>query len=319
MRRLGEHSQVATSDACPLRRRRQVVTGAPPTSRVYVAPIRAGLVRHAQKRGSAMVVPEDVAQHLDASTVLSVLQGSHERLVAYASPLTPEQLTGPSYDTEWTIAQVLSHLGSGAEIFSLFVRAGASGQEPPAFEQFQAIWDVWNARSPQDQAREALSTDAAFLDTVHALTPEQRRAWKMPLFGQEQDLAGVLRLRLGEHALHTWDVAVALEDSATLPDDAVEVLIDGVAELVSRSGQPHDPGFSVAISTTQPVRAFTLAVSADGASLTVGHPDTSGATLSLPAEALIRLVYGRLDPEHTPPLQADSVDLDALRHTFPGV
>jgi len=40
----------------------------------------------------------------------------------------------------------------------------------------------------------------------------------------------------------------------------------------------------------------------------------------MPAEALLRLVYGRLDPGHAPPAQVLSgrVELDLLRQTFPG-
>jgi hypothetical protein len=38
----------------------------------------------------------------------------------------------------------------------------------------------------------------------------------------------------------------------------------------------------------------------------------------MPAECFIRLVYGRLDPQHTPPLQADAATLDELRAVFPG-
>jgi len=40
--------------------------------------------------------------------------------------------------------------------------------------------------------------------------------------------------------------------------------------------------------------------------------------LRLPAEALVRLVYGRLDPAHTPALEARGVDVDELRRIFPG-
>ena len=43
-----------------------------------------------------------------------------------------------------------------------------------------------------------------------------------------------------------------------------------------------------------------------------GAPD-----LRLPAESLVRLVYGRLDPAHTP-VAADSTGLDDLRGLFPG-
>jgi hypothetical protein len=50
--------------------------------------------------------------------------------------------------------------------------------------------------------------------------------------------------------------------------------------------------------------------------------ETPPATSSvrMPAEALIRLVYGRLDPDHTPStVTTEGIDLDALRATFPGV
>jgi hypothetical protein len=39
----------------------------------------------------------------------------------------------------------------------------------------------------------------------------------------------------------------------------------------------------------------------------------------MPGEALVRLVYGRLDSEHTPEaVEAEGVDLDVLRSVFPG-
>lgn len=40
--------------------------------------------------------------------------------------------------------------------------------------------------------------------------------------------------------------------------------------------------------------------------------------LQLPAEALLRLFYGRLDPDHTPADSAEGIDLDRLRKVFPG-
>ena len=56
---------------------------------------------------------------------------------------------------------------------------------------------------------------------------------------------------------------------------------------------------------------------ADRVSLTDG--EGGEAELRLPAEALVRLVYGRLDPDHTPALSVTGVDLDDLRRTFPGL
>jgi hypothetical protein len=46
--------------------------------------------------------------------------------------------------------------------------------------------------------------------------------------------------------------------------------------------------------------------------------DGPDADVEMAAEAMIRLVYGRLDPAHTRPLHgADAVD--ELRRVFPGV
>jgi hypothetical protein len=42
------------------------------------------------------------------------------------------------------------------------------------------------------------------------------------------------------------------------------------------------------------------------------------ADLELPAEALVRLVYGRLDPGHTPPFAGSPELLEELRRVFPG-
>lgn len=46
-------------------------------------------------------------------------------------------------------------------------------------------------------------------------------------------------------------------------------------------------------------------------------PAPTGPDVQLPAEAFARLVYGRLDRDHTPP-GIESPTLDVLRHVFPG-
>ena len=55
---------------------------------------------------------------------ISALRHSHDRLRASAEPLDLAQLEQLSYASEWSIAQVLSHLGSQAEIFGMFLEAG---------------------------------------------------------------------------------------------------------------------------------------------------------------------------------------------------
>jgi hypothetical protein len=74
------------------------------------------------------------------------------------------------------------------------------------------------------------------------------------------------------------------------------------------------------VDTDGPQRRFLLEAGPDGVRLSPADGDRADATagLRLPAEALLRLVYGRLDPGHTPALETEQVDLDTLRRAFPG-
>src|ERR1700685_2728392 len=67
-------------------------------------------------------------------------RSSRARVRALGGPLALDQLEKPSYAGEWSIAQVLSHLGSQAEIFGLFLEAGLTGHDPPGMEQVRPIW-----------------------------------------------------------------------------------------------------------------------------------------------------------------------------------
>jgi uncharacterized protein (TIGR03083 family) len=229
-------------------------------------------------------------------------------------------VAGPSYASEWSIAQTVSHLGSGAEIFSLFLEAGAAGGPSPDMSGFGAIWARWDGKSPEDQARDGVAADAAFLAAVDALDAATRDAWRLDFFGAVQDLGALLRMRLGEHVLHTWDVAVMADPGATLLPAARALAADGIDVLTGMVGQPSATALSVRVQTEDPDLGFDLEAGPDGVTLrpTGDRGATGGPTLTLPAEALLRLVSGRLDPAHTPALTCDQVDLDDLRRIFPG-
>lgn len=248
---------------------------------------------------------------------VEALRHSHDRLQAVAGPLDARQLERPSYASEWSIAQVLSHLGSQAEIFDLFLDAVLSGQDPPGPEAFPPIWAAWNAKSPQAQAADALRVDHAVTARFESLDAAELDRLRLRMFGQELDATGLARLRLGEHAIHTWDIAVALDPAATVAPDAVSLLVDTLGELAARTARPGGPPRRLRVSTTSPVRHYLLDI---GETVTLTPTDGEGIRpeLALPAEALVRLVYGRLDPAHTPPVETRNVSLDELRPVFPG-
>jgi uncharacterized protein (TIGR03083 family) len=255
--------------------------------------------------------------------LLATLRSSHDRLAASLGSLNDDQVSGDSYDDEWSIAQVASHLGSGAEIFEHFVTAGLTGAPSPGIDVLQPIWDVWNAKTPAEQAADAVDTDARFLSRLEGLTEDDHAGWQLELFGSVQSLADLLRRRLAEHAVHTWDIVVALDPTATVAGDAIALVIDQLPWLVERAGKGAEPPATVSVETSDPDRSLLLSLTKDGASLTPATADdrdaNAKAQLKLPAEAFLRLVYGRLDPDHTPAdVEADGIDLDTLRRSFPG-
>jgi uncharacterized protein (TIGR03083 family) len=253
---------------------------------------------------------------------IDALRSSHDRLRAVVEPLGADRLGEPSYCSGWSIAQVLSHLGSQAEIFGMFLDAGLSGREPPGRDAFPAVWDRWNARTPEAQVADGLAADEAMLERLEALDADQRDHLRLQVFGMDVDTTGLARMRVGEHAVHSWDVAVALDPTATLAPDAVVLLVDGIGPLAARTGRPEAKTTRLHLLTSSPERRFTLEAT-DGVTLTA-TPDGEDAgadtpELRLPAESLIRLVYGRLDPAHTPPVEARGVDAGELRRMFPGL
>jgi hypothetical protein len=128
-----------------------------------------------------------------------------------------------------------------------------------------------------------------------------------------------MRMRLAEHVLHTWDIAVVLDPSSTLSPEAAGLVLGFLPTLVDRTGNPGKARLRAGVVTTEPSARLLLELSGDSARLS---PETAVSTteLKLPTESLVRLVYGRLDPDHTPTgvVVADDT-LAALRDAFPGV
>lgn len=252
----------------------------------------------------------------DATSWVRAVRASHDRLAGLVAGLDGDGLRAQSYDTEWSIADVLSHLGSGAEIFALTLTAGLTGGEGPGLDQCKPIWDTWNARSPEEQAEQSVAVNEALVARIEALTPEERAKFHVSMFGRiPMDLAGVLGMRLSEHAVHTWDIAVTLDPAAEVAADAVDLLIDRLGMMAGFMGKKAPAPVVVAVTTTSPDRSFSL--DTGGVTLApAGVNDAPTASLSLPAEAFLRLVYGRLDD--APDAQASGVTLPELKSVFPG-
>jgi uncharacterized protein (TIGR03083 family) len=250
---------------------------------------------------------------------------TYERLARLVSGLTDEELATPSGASEWTVAQVVSHLGSGAEITLAALRAAQAGSEPS--EANQEIWARWNAMNPREQAdgyrRAAAELDRAFAE----LGPAQRDSLRVPMafLPEAADVELFTGMRLNEAALHAWDVEMAFDPGATVPDDVAAVLIDQylgpLSFLLGFAGKPAELDGPVTLTVRTTAPDLTLGLTIHERARLTGAPHRSDGELHLPAKALPLLLFGRLRPgDDERGVSVDGrVSLDDLRRVFPGL
>ncbi len=248
---------------------------------------------------------------------ITALRAEHDVLAGPVRTLTDDQLAVTSGAAEWTVAQVLSHLGSGAEIgYAPIARAAG---ETVVAEDNQTIWARWDASAPRAQAEGFLEYNARFLDMVEALTPEQRSSLIVDLgfLPEPVPLVTALGMRLNEVANHSWDVRVAFDQNAGVNADSAAVLVDLLAGPVgfmlnwlAKPAELADP-----VSVAVPGAGLVV----DDAVTVVDHLESPSATFNGQQEAFIRLVSGRLKAPYDNGVTVEgSVTLDDLRRVFPG-
>jgi uncharacterized protein (TIGR03083 family) len=250
------------------------------------------------------------------TNALDALELSVDHLRSTIDAMSEEQYVASAYPTEWTVADVMSHLGSGAIISKRNFDDSVEGRDvPPKFNE--SVWDVWNAKTPHAKVTDALDADRALLERIKELTPEERDRYVLNLGPMKFDFDQGVRLRLGEHVFHTWDIEEAFNTQATLQPAAVPFLFANLELLMRFAARPSGNVHTLHIRTTDPRKDFALTQTGDGVTL----DEVEGVTafdLELPAEAFLRLAYGRLDEAHTP-AGIDPTHLAELRRVFPGL
>ena len=114
---------------------------------------------------------------------------------------------------------------------------------------------------------------------------------------------------------------MARDGKATVAEDAVELILDTLPGFAPMIGKPASEPLRVRVTTYDPERHFQLDAGPDGVSLSPAAPGPlppGGAELRLPAEAFVRLVYGRLSEEHPARVETAHVEPGTLRGIFPG-
>ena len=150
----------------------------------------------------------------DARVWIAALRGAHERLATFVAGASADDLVHPSMCADWNVAQVLSHLGSGAEIG----RATVTGTPVENAE----VWERWNAMEPAGMASSFVAADERLVGWYEDLSHDELATLQvqLPFLPAPIDAAGAAGFRLSEVSLHSWDVFGAFDPAATLAPDA---------------------------------------------------------------------------------------------------
>ena len=219
---------------------------------------------------------------------------------------------------EWTLFDLVQHLGEGRRRWAATVAAGPADAPParsasegaPAAPREREALLAWLAASTQQ-----------LLDALREAGPD-RGCWTWWGTSQSPQTCGaVARHQLQEIAVHTYDAQLTVGAPQPLPD---EVALDGVEEFLSTccattSAWPHKPA-AVDYHATEG-RSWRLWLSADGArtarlpdpgtvpATAAGEdPDAADASARGTASELVLILYGRIP--------VDSLKLDGDRRLF---
>jgi uncharacterized protein (TIGR03083 family) len=255
----------------------------------------------------------------DPTAWVAALRSAHDRLATFVEEATADDLAHPSMCSDWSVAQVLSHLGSGAEI-SL-----AIATETPVDNQ--EVWARWNAKQAGDMAASYVPADEKLVAWYEALSPRELtgKQIQLPFLPAPISAVEAAGFRLSEVALHSWDVFAAFDGSARVAPDATPLLLGRLPMMVGFVGRftPRETrpasDTTIAVTTSDPDRRFELELGDHVELRPAADRAASTGELTLPAEALLRLAAGRLDDGHQAGATiTGALTLDAVRRAFPG-
>lgn len=237
----------------------------------------------------------------ELAEVVGALRDEYEVIDGYLAALHPERWHGPTACSDWRITNLVSHLGSGAEIHLLTMREYVDAGEPVTQEIRQGIWGHFDSLAPEPLHAAFRDRNQRYLDYAAQLSPEQQQR-RVKMFAGELPPANYAQFRLQEVTLHSWDLRVALDPTARLLPRSVRVnfrLMRGnLARRANADARAALNGTVYAIDVYGPVvESFGLRVNADAVELLDTAPTDARARLRLPAEAYLRLGSGRLPLE----------------------
>jgi hypothetical protein len=229
--------------------------------------------------------------------VLNALKREYQTLVNDVESHPASYVEQDSFCSEWKNYQVISHLGSGAEIFQRTLESALDGKEALTPEGRQAIWGYFDGLAPSEvypQFKDRVGKLIAYLEAL----PESKHNEIVPTFAGNLPLPRALLTRLNEMALHVWDILVKQNPQAKLNDDSAALLlpmvVDRLPNRAKREGLDELHGRPIGFDISGPAgRQFRLKPGGEQASVEDGLPTNPLFTVKMSSEAFQRMVSGR--------------------------
>ena len=174
--------------------------------------------------------------HRQDSIDLAALEKATGAFTALCSGINDDQWGIPTTCTDWTLAQLVDHV-TGGNRFTVRILQGEPGGE--ALEG--AIASFSEAHEPGAAAVESIREQRAAFEAPGALDRTCSH------IGVELSGFEVLRVRLHELIIHTWDVAESLDPPAAILTELVTWALAEIVDPESRTAtwfglEPLKPG-----------------------------------------------------------------------------
>lgn len=251
-----------------------------------------------------------------------LLEAETARVASWLRSLATRDLDGPAIG-DWSIREVIAHLVVVADFYAGNVERGAAGDcaPPPGRPPAGSMRGASAAAGVLAGATATATATSADPLGAFEQSAERLNVQLSGLSEDQLDLPGYhpggllplnrfLLLRAKELCVHEWDMRAPNDASARISELGVAAVLQIIDENIAsgslRWAYRPDAGVAaplhVAVELDDPVRwsaAFT--VTADSVDMhDADEPPTSGpadATIAGDAEAFVRVVYGRLDPD----------------------
>ena len=206
---------------------------------------------------------------------------------------------------EWSLRDLVIHLGQVQRFWSVVVRAGEAAGPPSR--------DLVGDPEPQGDLLEWSAESTRLLLAALEETGAAALSWTWwPESGAPQTAGAVARHQVEEAAVHAWDAQQTIGKPEPIPATAA---VDGVAEFLqvtygSEGAWPHRPARIVFACTEGP--SWTLDLTAAGARV---DPPASGdpvATIHGSASDILLVLFGRT-PLETLRIDGDRTVVEQLQ------